>query len=444
MKDMYKNLQLASEHLLRLDEVFRTKANYSSGTDFDIYKENVECFERIASDITIKEAALKIMAGKQEKKGVSFADEIYHQSDRQMKLADLIEYLFFSRGIYFLFQSNQFRKDRVKIFLELILRFVNMLMIYETLTVDAKLRKRTLDKLKEFIKDEPGFKDLYEWEKNIGLPGQEKDAPNEYFDSLLPKTAGGLWHEMLVFAFILKFDIGYIFSLLLNQKPISLDNKLSPPDIIILHKRTFRYYGIEIGNLKERQSGGFMTPSGIPVIPLDTMNARVSDRCPTCSRWIGICPKVIKDFSEVDGENNKPKYEIRCLTECSLYTLEQKLGGACKYMKYRYDNVQWRKDFPDFTDGKHHHYHCCHSKEPDLEKKIVAKSGFDELKRLNDLLVNDNKDAGEIEEMKLLQEKLKYSFIKTHSVYYSELIGLIKMNGLGKEISANIEETNNE
>jgi len=45
-------------------------------------------------------------------------------------------------------------------------------------------------------------------------------------------------------------------------------------DLIILHKKTSRYYGIEIGTLKERQSGGFMAPSGIPVIPLDTFDER--------------------------------------------------------------------------------------------------------------------------------------------------------------------------
>ena len=89
-----------------------------------------------------------------------------------------------------------------------------------------------------------------------------------------------------------------------------------------MHSKTYRFYGIEIGGLKERQSGGFMAPSGIPIIPIDTLNARTSDRCPTCSRWIGICPKVVRDFSNtnIDETGRKLTNEIRCLTECDIYT----------------------------------------------------------------------------------------------------------------------------
>ena len=277
MKSLIEKVILASRHLIILDKVFRNAKNYSRAEDYLLYNENVQRFEELVNSKDFKEVQVKIKKFDLRKTYVntSFSDEIYHQYDRQMKLSDLIEYLFFSRGIYFLFQTDQFRKDRVKYYIEIILRFVNLLMVFESLTVDNKLRKHLLNKLKTIIDKEIGYKELKKWNKYIGHPKQNINAPSEYFDTLLPKTAGGLWHEMLVFAFILKYDIGYIFPLLLNQKPISLDGKLSPPDLIILHKQTFRYYGIEIGNLKERQSGGFMSPSGIPIIPIDTLNARI-------------------------------------------------------------------------------------------------------------------------------------------------------------------------
>jgi hypothetical protein len=355
MRSLLKKLDIATQHLTILDKTFEDKCNYENEIDFAIYDENFKKFEHLAADETIKKATIKIRNGLSKSVNVSFADEIYHQADRQMKIADLIEYLFFSRGIYFIFQGNSFKQERIGIFIELILRYANLLMIYESLTVDKKLRDAYLSNLDILLNQEYGFEDLRKWEGNVGLPSQKKEAPNDYFDSLLPKTAGGLWHEMLVFAFILKYDIGYIFTLLLNQKPISLTGKLSPPDLIILHKKTYHYYGIEIGNLKERQSGGFMSPSGIPIIPIDTLNARISDRCPICLRWIPICPKVINDFSSTPDKNllaDDPCNEIRCLIHCTHYTLDEKINGKCPYMKFSYKNKINGHSF-SFADGKH-------------------------------------------------------------------------------------------
>jgi hypothetical protein len=232
---------------------------------------------------------------------------------------------------------------------------------------------------------------------------------------------------MLVFAFVLKYDIGYIFPLLLTQKPVSLDSKLSPPDLVILHKRTYKYYGIEIGTLKERQTGGFSAPSGIPVLPIDTLNARISDRCPSCKKWIGICPKVIQDFCNTDISKPDVKNEIRCLVECDLFSLEDKLNGKCLYMKFSKKSASFYGIESDYLNGHHHHYHCFLNATEGAIDGIKSDRKYESLKKLNHQLRSKSPN---IEVIKTLKEELKSKFvyIKTHSVYYQELIKLIEMN----------------
>jgi hypothetical protein len=433
MKSINEKLGHVVAHLEALDKTFITKSNYSNNDDYLIYKQNHEQFEKLSLDVTIKQGNLKIGGGHSGKKiDLSFADEIYHQQNRQLKLADIIEYLFFSRGIYYIFQSNSFKKDRVSIFLKLILRYVNLLMIYECATVDKKLRDSLLKNLDKLIKSDHGYQELSKWKDEVGLPRNHpkynSKAPDEYFDSIMPKTAGGLWHEMLVFAFILKYNIGYIFPMLLIQKPISLEGKLSPPDLIILHRKTYRYYGIEIGSLKERQSGGFMAPSGIPIIPIDTLNTRISDRCPTCSKWIGICEKVIEDFSSTSNTDETIN-EVRCLVDCQKFSLTDKLNGKCPYIKFKYNSKIDGKKYP-FSDNKHHHYKCCIKKDKTLITSIKNHAKFSDLKKFETLQKKQKKTQKEKLWCYENYQKLKssFNFIKTHSVYYQELSSLIEIN----------------
>lgn len=167
-----------------------------------------------------------------------------------------------------------------------------------------------------------------------------------------------------------------------------------------------------------------MVPSGIPVIPVDTRNARISDRCPLCGKWIGICPKVISDFSDVKTNIDKPTNEIRCLTDCKIFTLQEKLDGKCKYMKFSHGKGEsWKFDF---ADGNHYHYHCCLSKHSTLKDKIKKSKAFADLEKIDRFLRRNH--AIDEKTISLLQEtRKKYSFIKTHSVYYQELVSLYKM-----------------
>ncbi len=145
---------------------------------------------------------------------------------------------------------------------------------------------------------------------------------------------------------------------------------------------------------------------------------------------IGICPKVIKDFSNtnLDRTSNKLTNEIRCLTECDVYTLHEQLNGVCKYMKFKHEKTAtWNFQF---ANNKHHHYHCCLSLESTLKHKIKAIQNLPALERLSFLRTSKVLNNEETEEKLRLQIHLtsKYSFIKTHSIYYSELIMLYKMS----------------
>ncbi|ACV23978.1 hypothetical protein [Methanocaldococcus fervens] len=148
-----------------------------------------------------------------------------------MILADYIEYLFLGRGYY----SVKKKEDKSK-FIKAILYFVNMLMRYDSLTVDVELRKKVLDELgreRPQITTEEEYERLKNFDGSVGLKKGESDADdklNRYFDTILPKTAGGLWHELLAYVFLLRNDVGYIVPLLLSQRLLSLEDHVVPPD----------------------------------------------------------------------------------------------------------------------------------------------------------------------------------------------------------------------
>lgn len=395
MKKIYQNLAKIIKHLEILNDVFSQKDNYTNKDDYSFYLDNLKKLTEISRDIGLY-------------------NQMYSEYDRQMELADMIEYIFFSRGIFSLISNNKLVEKNIPKFLELLLRFVNLLMLYEIITTDNKMRRAFLNKLKKEIveiKQEAGFDKLLKWNQWVGLTKEDtkKDAPAKYFDSILPKTAGGLWHEILVYAFILRFNIGYIFPLLLHQKIISRDQKLSPPDFIILTKRTRRYYGIEIGYLKERQLVGFTGPTGIAIIPIDTNNVRISDRCPICKKWIGICPKVIEDFSNPNYKIKRP--EIRCLYDCDRYSIAEKIEGKCPYIKF----IDYKKIFDD--KKLHNHYNCVINKiKKTIIKDIITKH---KLKKEDFITIkiipHDPEDVR--------TKKIRY--LTTDYLYYPELVVLM-------------------
>lgn len=386
MKRNYDNLIKSVKHLQALSKVFSERSNFGDKNDWKIYNENFKALGKAISSLGL-------------------SNQLYSEEGRQMILADILEYVFLARGYYAITtgRSESKRRARMKKFIEILLRFVNVLMCYESMTVEDKLRKRFLKELGMMVPEvaqEDLFGTLKKFKGTVGLTQEKSDAPqklNKYFDRMLPKTAGGLWHELLVFVFLLRHDLGYIVPLLLNQRFLSKSGALVPPDFLII-TRDKNIYGIEVGTKKEIQSGSFSLMTNIPTATIDTINSRSSDRCPICNKWIPFCEKVIQDFSNLDKEIRMTS-EIRCLEcNCDFYSPEEISKGKCPYTKYsRHEARTLKYTHIDYANGLHYHYRCV--------LKVLSK------RRRNLLIKSRDKVA-----------------LKTHYPYYSGLEMLFRTN----------------
>ena len=346
MEEIFRKLKCSVRHLEILHQVFNKRANFlkEEELDYAIYCENTKKLNKVANEL-------------------GMGEQLYGLYDRQMILADLIEYIYLGRGYYSMQQrSGKKQKQAKQRFVKLILYLVNLLMTYETITVSENLRKNFLKNLSKIpgIKDEEFFSELFNHSGKIGLPKeitQGSKKLNKYFDSILPKTAGGLWHELLVFIFLLRNNIGYIIPLLLNQRLISLEKNIVPPDFLIIsHDR--QIYGIEVGTKKEIQSGAFSLQTTIPTATIDTERSRSSDRCPICHRWLQFCDYVINRYSDLTIEISEN--EVKCLEKCDIYSKKEDISkGLCPYSKYRRNRAPSLAHAQhQFTDGRHYHYKC--------------------------------------------------------------------------------------
>lgn len=340
MEKIFNKIKNTVDHLEILHNIFTNKGNFDNTNQFsfDIYKKN---------ELLLNSTLDKL----------GFCEQLYQCKGRQMILADFIEYVFLGRGYYAIKKVED--KEN---FIKAILYFVNLLICYEEMTVSDSLRKKYLKELAEnniSIKKEEKYKELINFSGKIGLSEKDTDAPknlNRYFDSFFPKTAGGLWHELLVYIFLLRNDIGYIIPLLLHQRILSGKKHIVPPDfLVITYEKDL--YGIEVGTKKEIQSGTFSLQTNIPTATIDTINSRVSDRCPICKRWIPFCDFVIKNFSNFNTDINKP--EIKCLEQCDIYSEEEITSGKCPYTKYsRNPTKTYEYTQHKFATRLHYHYRC--------------------------------------------------------------------------------------
>lgn len=366
MRGIYQNIEKSMTHLSVFEEIFNNEENYDTTekADYKIFHENYDKFNRITDELHL-------------------GNQFYGVKDRQMILADIIEYIYFGRGYYTITLTKRQKKERKEQFIKGLLRYVNLLMSYDTLTVSKNLRKKVLRELKNRIGEvgtEPRYEELFNFELKVGLPRKGKpnnisDASKEldnYFDTLLPKTAGGLWHELLVYTYLLKSDVGNIIPLLLTQRLLGQNNDIVPPDFLIIsHDK--RIYGIEVGTKKEIQSGSFSLQTAIPTANIDTINSRCSDRCPICNRWIPFCDYVIENYPSFDKKINNKNFQVRCLEECNRYTEDEKVQGLCPYMKYSRKRGE-RLEFThhEYVTGYHYHYQCVLKSVPEeMKTKII-------------------------------------------------------------------------
>lgn len=384
MKEIIENLEKSVAHIKALNDFFSNAANYklpAEQKDLDFYEQNLQGVIHSFTSIDLQ-------------------SELYNPKSRQMILADLFEYVLLGRGFYSI-GTNRQNTSKKEDFVKGILHLVNLLMNYESLTVNTDRRNRFLDFLSsniEGLDEEDGFDDLRNYIDNVGLKKGSNEGKKiaEYFDRILPKTAGGLWHELLVYIFILRHDLGFVLPLLLHQKIYSKLDHLVPPDFLLLTKDK-RIFGIEVGRKKEIQSGTFSLKTAIPTASLDTENSRNSDRCPICLKWINFCPYVIEKFSDFNEEISR-KCEIKCLKECTIFTDEEIVNGDCNYSKYARNKAKKiLHTHHDYSNKYHYHYTC-------VLEKVDAKKRQE---------IIEGKDV---------------TAIKTHMPYYSGLEELEKYN----------------
>jgi len=282
--------------------------------------------------------------------------------ERQLVLSDIIEFIIFGRLAYYMQKQ---RIESRKKFIKFLLKLINLLMEIDSLTVDKGKRKEFINKLLDknlFFsnRDKEDIEKLSRKEGIVGIPDSNNEL-NKIYDSLLPKTAGGLWHELGVYAFMLRLDLGYIFPLLIHQRIFSLSDYLVVPDFLLLAYDK-RFYGVEVGNKKEIQSGLFSAKTALPTITIDTNSSRLSDRCPICKKWIQICPYAIEKFLDDEALNliKEGNYEIKCSESCNLFDKEEILEGRCSYAKYKQDKGKGENLYNthDYADGKHYHFRC--------------------------------------------------------------------------------------
>jgi len=363
MEKMLTRVEMSLEHLRVLHMVFSDKNNFTGSDlyDFELYKENEAKLAEALSNL-------------------DFESQLYAQKGRQMILADVFEYIFLGR-IYYSAKKAEKRPD----FIKAIMHFCNILMCYEVMTVSPTLRIKFLTELKSKImdiEDEGDYEELKNFKGSVGLKQGESEAPkhlNDYFDTLLPKTAGGLWHELLVYVFLLRNDYGYIVPLLLSQKLLGYSDHLVPPDFLIITKDK-RIYGIEVGMKKEIQSGNFSSRTAIPTAMVDTINSRTSDRCPICKKWITFCPYGIEKYSDT----SKPvkESEIRCIDVCDKFKQEEILRGMCPHTKYSRNQLKKQPSTRHkFADKRHYHYQCVlKNVDADIKQQMEASDSANALK----------------------------------------------------------------
>jgi len=372
-------LKKSVEHLEIIDDVFSKEDH----PDKDVYLK----LKKEIQDLNIKDpdsvfTDLLYVGGKKGgRKGYG----------RHMILNDILEYLFLGRGYYFMDGSE----ERKKIFLRILLNTINIMMILDSITVNSDLRKKVLTELeglgKIFFKDND-MKILHEalkkYDGPIGFDTREDELPdeintalsgvsgsrtnrsklNEYYDSLLPKTGGGLWNELIVFFYLLRRTSAYILPLLLTQRIFSKDDMLKPPDYLVFDKQK-RLFGIEVGGGKETQSGNFASKTGATMVT--TQNTNVPPRCPICGKWLLFCPKVIDDCC--DTENNpllRIKKEVRCAEECPLFSKDEVISGKCAYTQYHgkvsEDTSNNSQQKIKFDSEYHYHYSCIREKSDQI------------------------------------------------------------------------------
>lgn len=427
MKDIIDSIKNSVEHIKVLDEVFST-FNYPEKEEYLKNQRLIIALNRKFDDY--------------------FTDELYYGDDgRQMILNDLFEYIFNGRGYYYMW--NPSTPERKNVYISLILRFINQLMIFESISVDHSLRNNLLDNLRKQIGDKDFFLDddskkifeaLKSFTGDVHFDTNEKKniVPEEllrkfslknsssalkefdkYSDSLLPKLPHGLWRELIVYIQLLRINAGYILPLLLNQRIVSRDSFLKPPDFLII-KENGELIGVEVGGGKETQSSNFSVKMKCQMVT--AQNKNIPPRCPICGKWILFCDKVIEDYSNLNDPMLYIYDDLRCAHDCNKFSYKEVLAGKCPYIKYRgkIDKTRKPKQEIKFDSDYHYHYSCI------IQTK--DKTALEEIKRQKERWEKHLKSKEDV--LGNTSRSMTINCLKTNYPYFE---GLNKLENYTKE-----------
>lgn len=379
MDILLKALKKSVQHLEVLDSVFAT-FDYPEKSEYIRNREKIKELNSAHSE--------------------SLTNELYYGDDgRQMILNDILEYIFSARGYYYMWKPADV--DKKKIFVKIVLHFVNQLMILESISVDSNLRNKVLDSLRnkfgenDFFLNENSkttFEALRLFAGDVHFNTSDSNAVPEaiirqlglsdkknvlkrfdgYLDSLLPKLPHGLWRELIVYVQLLRLNAGYILPLLLNQRIISKDDALKPPDFLVI-KENGELVGVEVGGGKETQSSNFSTKMKCQMVT--AMNTNIPPRCPICGKWILFCDKVIEEYSDLEDPLFHIYDDLRCAHDCEIYSYEQVISGECPYIKYRgkIDRNTNPKQEIKFASDYHYHYSCILKTNDSIAKQEIDR-----------------------------------------------------------------------
>lgn len=339
MKTLLNKLGISVTHLKCLDEIFRKHSPLYRGIELKMKKELGSALEDISREL---------YAGGKTRGNAAVP------LNRQMILGDVVEYIFSGRAYYYAVNSVENYKN----FSKLVLYCVNQLLLYDTITVDPRLRKEYLLKLESKIK--PG--DLYEKEGDYKLANKLKksklviwqdgwDDYDTFVDSLLPKTLGAP-KELVVFTELIRLKIGLVVPLLLSQRLFGEGYAIAPPDFLILGKNK-EIFGIELGYKKEMQSREFSLRTSIPTFAVDLAD-NMHNRCPKCGKNILYCDVIINEYANGTLWSKLDKNGKYSCEDCPKFN-----NGKCPFSNYygRYKGRSFYGEQEKGNDKKWLHYH---------------------------------------------------------------------------------------
>ncbi len=347
MEKLLVNLARAGKHLALLDNVFQK--------NYPLYAETTK---RLLSLPLYDELCKEVYAGG-KKRGV-------HGYSRQMILCDLLQYIFTGRGYYFAVRGD----EQKRAFIAIIMYVCNQLILMEDVSVDVSLRNKMLDALEKgigsaFFEDseqEALFKELRQYKGKIVPP--ETGEYDDILDSMLPKRVGAV-PELLVYAYLIRKNYGYVVPLLHAQRLLGNQSYLVPPDFLLLRSKG-ESFGLEVGMGKERQMGSFSTVTSIPVFTVGIGSGEQPQpyRCGKCQKWITYCDEVIRLCSK----NEEPDEENIDCTQCTLYKKSDDAKAKCSSIVY----FGRAHDHSGEVRQLRYHYNCVKS-DPEV-KTVLSRS----------------------------------------------------------------------